>query len=367
MKPLLLVSEIEDYTISFANGLARHVPVILGVPARRYASFASCFHPGVDLRLLDWPRHSSPKNPAFLMSLTRLVRREQPSIVHLLSNNTIWLNFAAPLWRPIPLLTTVHDVRVHPGDHETRVLPDWATTMIARQSDGVVVHGEGLRTLAVDRFRKPAERVHVLAHPSIQRYTELAANEGLRPAVNRPFTMLLFGRIMAYKGLTTLLRAEKALGDRVPDLRVVIAGRGDDPMMFRDEMGDPARYEVHHGYVEDRKTAQLFLDCDAVVLPYSEASQSGVLNLAAAFGKPVIVTDVGELRATVEPNGLGLVVPPDDPAALADAIASLATGPERLAALGANARAWADGPNAPETVGGHAVDLYRRIIREHGR
>lgn len=367
MKPLLLVSEIEDYTISFANGLARHVPVVVGVPARRYASFAKYFHAGVDLRLLDWPRHSSPKNPAFLLSLTRLIRRERPSIVHLLSNNTLWLNFAAPLWRPIPLLTTVHDVRIHPGDNETRTLPNWATTMIARQSDGIVVHGESLRSLAVDRFHKPAEQVHVLAHPSIQRYTELAANEGLKPATGRPFTVLLFGRIMAYKGLATLLRAEKALGNRVPDLRIVIAGRGDDPWELKAEMGDPSRYAVHHGYIEDSKTAQLFLDADVVVLPYSEASQSGVLNLAAAFGKPVVVTDVGELRATVEPNRIGLVVPPNDPGALADAIASLAEQPERLAALGAQARAWANGPNAPETVGGHAVDLYRRIIEENGR
>ncbi|MFT3973092.1 MAG: glycosyltransferase family 4 protein [Amaricoccus sp.] len=367
MKPLLLVSEIEDYTISFANGLAQHVPVVLGVPARRYTSFAKYFHSGVDLRLLDWPRHSSAKNPAFLLSLTRLVRRERPSIVHLLSNNVLWLNFAAPLWRPIPLVTTVHDVEIHPGDNETNVLPGWATTLIARQSDGIVVHGESLRSLAVDRFRKPSDRVHVLSHPSIQHYTALAATEGLTPAADRPFTVLLFGRIMAYKGLATLLRAEKALAGRVPDLRITIAGRGDDPWSLQAEMGDPARYDVRRGWIEDRDVAQLFLDADVVVLPYSEASQSGVLNLAAAFGKPVIVTDVGELRATVEPNGIGLVVPPDDPGALAQAIASLAEQPERLAALGHAARIWADGPNAPETVGGHAVDLYRRIIEERAR
>lgn len=367
MKPLLLVSELEDYTISFANGLARHVPVILGVPARRYASFAKFFHSGVDLRLLDWPRHSSARNPAFLLSLTRLIGKERPSIVHLLSNNTLWLNFAAPLWRPIPLVTTVHDVRIHPGDYETRVLPDWATTLIGRQSDAIVVHGEGLKSLAVDRFRKPANHVHVLAHPSIQRYGELAAAEGLQPAPDRPFTVLLFGRIFAYKGLATLLRAERALAGRVPDLHITIAGRGDDPWDLRDEMGDPSRYEVHKGYIEDRDTAQLFLDADVVVLPYSEASQSGVLNLAAAFGKPVIVTDVGELRATVEPNNLGLVVPPEDPKALAEAIALLAEKPDLRAMLGDAARTWADGPNAPETVGAHALNLYRRIIEERPR
>lgn len=364
MKPLLLVSELEDYTISFANGVASHVPVILGVPARRYAGFASCFRPGVDLRLLDWPRHSSAKNPAFLFALTRLIRREKPSIVHLLSHTTLWLNFAAPFWRPIPIVTTVHDVRVHPGDRETRVLPDWATTLIARQSGDLVVHGEGLKSLAMDRFRKSAQSVHVLAHPSIRRYTELAASEGLVPAPDRPFTALLFGRIFAYKGLATLLRAEAVLAGRIPGLRIVIAGRGDDPWALRSEMGDPSRYAITNRFVEDRETAQLFLDADMVVLPYSEASQSGVLNLAAAFGKPVIVTDVGELRATVEPNRLGLVVPPDDPAALADAMARLAERPDLRAAFGASARAWADGPNAPEAVGGHAVDLYRRITGE---
>jgi glycosyltransferase involved in cell wall biosynthesis len=365
MKPLLLVSEIEDYTISFANGLASHLPVVLGVPARRYASFARHFHAGVDLRLLDWPRHSSVKNPVFLGSLTRMIRAERPSIIHLLSNNVLWLNLAVPFWRPIPLVTTVHDVRIHPGDRETRVLPNWATTLIARQSDDLVVHGEGLKSLAMERFHKPAERVHVLAHPSIQRYAELAAAEGMTPAASRPFTVLLFGRIFAYKGLCTLLRAEAALAGRIPDLRVVIAGRGDDPWALRKEMGDPGRYQVHNRYIEDRQTAQLFLDCDAVVLPYSEASQSGVLNVAAAFGKPVIVTDVGELRATVEPNRLGLVVPPEDPQAFAEAIATLAEQPELRAGLGASARAWADGPNAPETVGGHAAELYRRIVEEH--
>lgn len=367
MKPLLLVSEIEDYTISFANGLASHVPVVLGVPARRYASFAKYFQPGVDLRLLDWPRHSSAKNPAFLLRLTRLIRRERPSIVHLLSNNVLWLNFAAPLWRPIPLLTTVHDVRLHPGDHETNVLPDWATTLIGRQSDGIVVHGESLRAMAVDRFHKPANRVHVLSHPSIQHYTRIAAEAGLTPTANRPFTVLLYGRIMAYKGLTTLLRAERAIGGRIGDLRVVLAGRGDNPWTFRHEMGDPSRYEVRNRWIEDPETAQLFLDSDVVVLPYSEASQSGVLNLAAAFGKPVIVTDVGELRATVEPNRLGLVVPPEDPQALAEAIVTLAERRDLAAGFGAAARAWANGPNAPEAVGSHALDLYRHIIGEHGR
>jgi glycosyltransferase involved in cell wall biosynthesis len=365
MKALLLVSELEDYTISFANGVARHIPVMLGVPRRRYAHLVRWLDPAVDVRLLDWPRHRSPANLEFLLSLTSWIRRERPSLVHLLSNTTLWLNFAAPFWRPIPLITTVHDVQVHPGDWDTRVLPSWATTWIVRQSGHVIVHGESLREPAINRFDKLPDHVHVLSHPAIARYADLARASGLaRRSGDNGFTVLLFGRIYAYKGLEHLVRAEAALGRRIPGLRIVIAGRGDDPWMHRHLMDDPDRYEVINRFIEDAEVAQLFLDADVVVLPYAEASQSGVLNLAAAFGKPVVVTDVGELRATVEPWQMGLVVPPNDAAALADAIARLAGDSDRRCDLGANALAWAEGPNAPEAVGARAVELYRRIASQ---
>src|SRR4029077_14245081 len=111
-------------------------------------------------------------------------------------------------------------------------------------------------------------------------------------------------------------------------------------------------------FIEDHELAQLFLDADLVVLPYTEASQSGVLNVAAAFGKPMIVTDVGELAATVEPWRMGLVVQAGDSAGLRAAIVRLAENPGLRAELGKNARAWAEGPNAPEKVGATVADLY---------
>lgn len=363
MKALLLVSELEDYTISFVNGVAKHLPVVLGVPHRRYAHLASWFGPEVDLRLLDWPRHRALSNPLFLFNLTRLIRRERPSIIHLLSNTTIWLNFAAPFWRPIPLMTTIHDVNLHPGDAETQVMPTWASNWIVRQSGDVVVHGEGLKRMAVQRYAKEPDHVHVLSHPAIVRYADLARRENMKRREDGAFRVLMFGRIFAYKGLEHLIRAEALLKDAIPNLRVTIAGRGDDPWEQRSLMGDPERYDIRRGYIEDPEVAQLFLDADVVVLPYTEASQSGVLNLAAAFGKPVIVTDVGELRTSVEPNGLGMVVQPGSPECLARAIRILAESPTLRDGFGANALAWATGPNSPEAVGAEAASLYRTVVQ----
>ncbi len=363
MKALLLVSELEDYTISFASGVAQHMPVVLGVPRRRYAHLASWFDPAVDLHLLDWPRHRSLANPWFLHQLTRLIRHEQPNIIHLLSNSTLWLNFAAPFWRPIPLVTTVHDVEVHPGDPDTRTLPGWAPELMVRQSGHVVVHGEGLKRMVLDRYSKSPDCVHVLSHPAIHRYAELARRQNMaRRAADGTVRVLLFGRIFAYKGLEYLIRAEAMLKDALPNLHITVAGRGDDPWVFKSLMGEAGRYDIRNRFIEDEEVARLFLDADIVVLPYTEASQSGVLNLAAAFGKPVIVTDVGELRATVEPNGLGMVVPPGNAEELAKAIRILADNSELRNNLGANALEWATGPNSPEQVGARAAAVYREVV-----
>ena len=362
LKVVLVISETEDYAIAFANGLARHADVVLCVPRRRFAARVGDLAPQVDLRLLDWPRHRSLRNPLFVAALARLVRRERPDIVHLLSNTILWLNLCLPLWRDIATVTTVHDVETHPGDTDTRVIPHWSRTLAVRQSPDIVVHGEQLRSRAVARFGKPAGRVHVLPHPTITRYADLARRRGMAPRRGERFTVLLFGRIFAYKGLADLLRAEALIGERVPGLRIVVAGRGDAAGDLRHLMGDPARYDIRNRFIDDEETAQLFLDADLVALPYTEASQSGVLNIAAAFGRPVVATVVGELGATVAEHRLGQVVPPGDPARLAEAIVRMATQPALAAEAGAAARRWAEGPNAPDQVGMRACELYQQIL-----
>src|SRR5262249_55076199 len=73
-------------------------------------------------------------------------------------------------------------------------------------------------------------------------------------------------------------------------------------------------------YIPDEEVEALFKAADVVVLPYRSATQSGVTHAAYALGVPVITTDVGGLSETVRPDHTGLVVPPEDPQALADAI-----------------------------------------------
>ncbi|ETX28738.1 glycosyltransferase family 4 protein [Roseivivax isoporae] len=362
MKVLLVGSEPVDHAIAYANGLAPQADVQAILPRTRYEALLPWIDPRLNLDLIDWPRTRSLTNPAFLWALTRRIRAFRPDVVHVLSNTTLWLNAAVPFWRPYPVVTTVHDVTLHPGDRDTAQLPGWGARMMARQSGDLVVHGDRLRRDAAAAFSKPLERVHVLSHPAIRRYADLAREKGMmRAGPAGEVRVLLFGRIFAYKGLSTLIKAEALLDDLAQDVKLIIAGRGDDPWAMQPLMGRPERYDIRQGFVPDEDVARLFTDADIVVLPYDEASQSGVLHLAATFGKPVIVTDVGELRATVEPNGIGRVVPPGAPAALARAIRDLVADPCTRAAMGRRARLWSEGPNAPETVGRAAMKMYRAV------
>lgn len=366
MKVALIAPGPEDHAISCANGLAQHADVLMAVPKRFYGDLQEWIDPAVDLRMLDWPRTLSLANVRLLWDLTRQLRQWQPDVIHILSNTTVWLNAALPFLRAVaPVVVTVHDVTVHPGDHDTKRLPDWGARMMARGAGDLVVHGANLRRAAMQRFDRPVDRVHIVPHPAISRYADLAQREGFAPAPpNGQFRLLMFGRMFHYKGVIDLIRAEALLGDRVPDLTITLAGRGDDAWVMRALMGDPDRYDVRHRFIPDAEVAQLFLDADAVVLPYSEASQSGVLFVAATFGKPVIVTNVGDLGPTVHKSGIGLVVPPEDADALANAIEQLWRDPDLCRTLGDCAANWAANTVSGAAVGAESVGLYERILQK---
>src|SRR4029077_13099147 len=105
----------------------------------------------------------------------------------------------------------------------------------------------------------------------------------------------------------TLLVAGDFYEDAAPYRRLAAAAGGD-------------AVRVLEGYMPDEEVEALFKAADVAVLPYRSATQSGVTHVAYALGVPVITTDVGGLAETVKPGETGLVVPPEDPAALARAI-----------------------------------------------
>jgi glycosyltransferase involved in cell wall biosynthesis len=227
-----------------------------------------------------------------------------------------------------------------------------------RRADHVLVHGKALKRQVIERFGTAAEKVHVIPHIAIGSPSPPTAfhDDGR--------TILFFGRIWDYKGLKYLIEAEPLISSAVPNARIVIAGQGDDFAPYRQLMAHPDKFDVHNRFITTSHRDELFRDASVVVLPYIEATQSGVIPIAYSFAKPVVATRVGALADAVEEGVTGRLVPPADAHALASAVVDLLRDSEARQAMGAAGRRKIDTEWSPAAVAQQAIDVYRHAIRD---
>jgi glycosyltransferase involved in cell wall biosynthesis len=121
--------------------------------------------------------------------------------------------------------------------------------------------------------------------------------------------------------------------------------------------------EIVNRYLSDAELAALLRRANVVVLPYRRIDSSGVLFAALAFGRALVLSDVGSFRELHDEHGIGLLAPPGDSAALAAAVAEvLRDGARRAELEEASARAAA-GPFSWELVARRHEEVYRELTR----
>lgn len=160
----------------------------------------------------------------------------------------------------------------------------------------------------------------------------------------RPLRLLYAGTVGLAHGLETLLDAAA----EAPGLAVTIAGDGADAAALRERLAarGPANVRML-GAVPAARIPELYAEADVAAvllrdLPIFEGALPTKLLEAMAAGRPVVLAARGEAARLVEAEGCGLVVPPEDPRALAQALAALAADPARRAAMGAAGRRAAE-------------------------
>jgi D-inositol-3-phosphate glycosyltransferase len=174
----------------------------------------------------------------------------------------------------------------------------------------------------------PQSRVRFAPHPIYDTYGQILDRDQAQNQLNLPNgskVMLFFGLIRAYKGLDVLLEALSLVALKFPDLHLIIAGECYEDWSPYQQMIDAAnlqdRVHLHLRYIPNDEVAVFFSAAHLVVQPYKTATQSGVLQVAYHFERPVVVTNVGGLPEMVISDKSGWIVPPNDPQKLADCIA----------------------------------------------
>jgi len=136
-------------------------------------------------------------------------------------------------------------------------------------------------------------------------------------------TILFFGMVRPYKGLDVLLQAMQTVVSKV-QCKLIIAGEFYEPVDKYTEMvsrlGLEPFVELEDRYVPNEQIAALLDRADVLVLPYHNATQSGVLRMAMSSGLPVIASEVGALADEVANDINGLLVKAGDPVALSAAL-----------------------------------------------
>lgn len=252
--------------------------------------------------------------PITILRLSNGLRRFAPgAAVCAMPGPLDLLMMTALRWLGIPVAVIVHDANAHPGD-DFPLLFALQRALLHRADLVVALSDSVAAELRTSGSLDDRARILVAQHPPFD-------FGPVTPPLARPGSrrLLCFGRLRAYKGLDLLAEALRSLGP-LPGMEVRVVGEGPESRALTALRALPG-VQVENRWVPENEIASILNWADIVVLPYRQASQSGIAPAAIAAGRRVIATRVGGLpEQLVGEPGATLCEP--DAASLAEAIRS---------------------------------------------
>ncbi len=208
--------------------------------------------------------------------------------------------------------------------------------------------------------------------PSAQEGNAIRFRYGIAPDC---LALLTVGRLVPRKGHATVIAALGVIGESVPGLCWIAAGDGPLRSLLEAQAAReaPAVRAIFIGHVEDAELRAVYNACDIFVLAPSALRNGALLDSegfgiafleAAACGKPVIGADLAGCRDAVVQGHTGLLLPPDDPEALAAGITFLAQNPKTRAALGGYGLAALQACGGWADIAARVHGIYEEVLTE---
>ncbi|MBN3906407.1 MAG: glycosyltransferase family 4 protein [Nostoc sp. NMS1] len=361
IKVALLHFGFEDYTIELANSLTKYVNLTLIHPQNLSDICGNAFDPSIRVISFKKPRIRDPRNLFSMNAMMRIIKDIQPDVLHVQETNDPWYDWTLLLNKMPPLVTTIHDVFRHPGDKVAVFGSEYTRRIAFYRSQQLIIHTHQLKKILIEQFNLPEKRVNVIPHGELGSLYQRRSDRNNQP--RDPNTLLFFGRIWPYKGLKYLLEAMPLIAERVPEVKLIIAGRGENIKQYFPNGYDKNRYEIINRLIPLEEVGNLFQRSTVTVLPYIEASQSGVAALSYGMGTLVVASDIGGLSEIVQHKKDGLLVPPRDVQALADAIVCLLSDRDLQQKMQAAALARSQQDLNWSNIAAQTVEVYQKTMK----
>lgn len=285
--------------------------------------------------------------PSTYVHIIKAIKSTNPDIVHFTSSHP-W-NWIIALLIKKPVLYTIHDPKSHSGERFYLKYPE---LFMRKYIDGAFIHSKklqkGILSSKIPYFTVPHGRYFFLG--------------GNKSNSSNQKSLLFFGRIEKYKGLEYLLKAFSAIQKKYPEWSLVIAGEG-NMHEYTQDIQKITKIKLLNRFIENDEIAQLFSETSCVILPYTDATQSGIPFIAYEHSKPVIATNVGALGDIIEDNKTGLLVKPRDIPELVQAMNYIIKNPEKAEEFGINGCKKIETEFGGAVVADKTMEGYRGILK----
>lgn len=342
MRVVLIIDWFLYYTVELANALSREHNVMLMTRDHNYEISSpdnpknldefldECLMKKIVRARLRY-RRGDMKNCFEVLRVYKTIKAFDPDVIHIQENTDWRILLIAKMLGFDRLILTIHDVVRHPG--EAGRIAGYLESILRKKARKLIVHGDFLKKQLVSRSESLEKKTHVVPHGAFSIYKKWD-DTSVKEEEN---AILFFGRISKYKGVDVLMRAVPFITKEIPGAKIIIAGRGEEFSKYENLITNKSQFEIHNRFISNAEVPKFFRRASVVVLPYTEASQSGVIPIAYAFRKPIVVSNVGSIPEVVEEGKTGFIVPPNSPEYLADAIVKILKDQELKRTMGQNA------------------------------
>src|SRR6185436_6694607 len=263
-------------------------------------------------------------NPFSYFSAANEVRNFSPDIMLM----KYWMSYLAPslgtVAKKIKKQSKIISILDNVMPHEKRFFDPAFTKYFLKQNHGFVVMSDSVKNDLLKFI--PGARYIFHAHPLYNHFGKKAHADDAARKPNIPpgkKIILFFGFIRDYKGLDLLIDAMSKLNDEyVLVIGGEVYGSFDKYSQQIEALGIKNKILLHVRYISDDEVPLFFSAADVCVLPYKSATQSGITSIAYHFDLPLIATDTGGLKESIQHNKTGLIVPSPDSTLIAKTIES---------------------------------------------
>ena len=230
-----------------------------------------------------------------------------------------WYAFVNKMYPRAKKIFTVNDLIPHSGGFFDNKLIWLAQKEDLKKADKIVILSECFREYVTNFYKKKDEQICVIPHGVFNYYKDIKIKQSIEYPSDK-INFLFFGRIEKYKGLLILAEAYKSLKEKYDNISLTIVGNGDFTP-YNNAFTGLKDFKLINRWIDDNEVNGFFLGDNIVtVLPYLDATQSGVINIAMINRSLVISTNIGGLKEQIKDKKTGMLVEANNSKALEKAM-----------------------------------------------